>query len=451
MGNTERLAQFLAGSEGVASVDEDTRRVLSDAVVDTVGVSLAAVESEAVERAAATIDPAENDRNASRVVGRGNRYAAPEAAWLTGIMAHALDFDDVHHGMRGHPTAPVLATILPLADGLDLDGESLLSALLLGTEAEIALAEALNPGHYESGWHPTAILGHVGATAAAGSLHDLDVAEFRHAIGIVASSAGGMKANFGSMTKPLHVGNAARNGIVATRLAREGFTANPNVLDEEFGGFADLFSAGDPSDLESAFDRLGTPWSITDPRIAVKPYPCCGSVHSAIDAARSIRDEQDVDPGSIDRIDVVEHPRRLPHTDRPDPETALEGKFSVQYCVAVALERGDVTLADFTREAIRDPDTRQIASTVHVHEDASMPAYGARLEIRTRERTLSHEIDAPRGSSENPMSRAEIDAKYERNAARALPEDRVTASLTRLRSPLDLDDGSTILDDLVPP
>ena len=441
MGSTERLAAFLAAeTTASASTSADVNDVVENMLLDTVGVTLAAANEEAVERAAATLAPTSDSDPGVHVPGRAERYDVRDAAFLTGIASHALDFDDLHHGMGGHPSSPVVSAVLPLAASLGSDGDAMLNALLLGAETELALSEALNPGHYESGWHPTSVLGHLGATAAAGALYGLDESEFRHALGVAASSAGGLKGNFGSMTKPYHVGKAARDGVVAARLAREGFTANPDILEEEFGGFCERFADGEAHDLQAALARLGDPWCAVDPPVAFKPYPCCGSVHAAIDAARAIRADGDVDAGHVERIDVTEHPRRLPHTDRPDPETALEGKFSLQYCVAVALERGDVWLDDFTDEAVNDQTVRAVADRVRAHADETMPEYGARVELTTTNgESHVQSVDAPRGTADNPMGDDELESKYRRCARRTLDDARVDRSVRLLRSVRETD------------
>ena len=449
MGSTADLATFLA-AEADTPADEAVRGVAADMLLDTMGVTLAAAESGAVERAVATLRPVSDSDRGVRVPGRTERYDVRDAAFLTGIASHALDFDDLHHGMGGHPSSPVVSALLPVGASLGADGDSVLNALLLGAETELALSEALNPAHYESGWHPTSVLGHLGATAAAATLYGLDAERTRHALGIAASSAGGLKGNFGSMTKPFHVGKAARDGVVAAQLADGGFTANPDILETEFGGFCERFADGGEFDLDAAVGRLGDPWGVVDPPVAFKPYPCCGSVHAAVDAARELRSADGVDADRVERIDVTEHPRRLPHTDRPDPETALEGKFSLQYCVAVALERGDVWLDDFTDERVRDPALRAVAERVRAHADETTAEYGARVEVTTTTgETYARAVDAPRGTAENPMDGGALRTKYERCARRALPDENVERSVRLLDSVRETD-ASAVLEAVAP-
>lgn len=442
-GPTATLCGF-AADVTAEDCSDDARAVATRMITDTVGVSLAAVDSD-VAAAVRRGVPASGDRFA--VPGGHTVGDARAAAVHTGTLAHALDYDDVHEGMGGHPSAPVLAALFPLANREGATGRGLIAAFLAGTEVEIALAEAMNPGHYERGWHPTAVVGTIGAAVGAGHLLGLGNRELRHAVGIAASEAAGIKANFGTMTKPLHVGNAARSGLEAAELAAAGFTASEDALERPFGGFCDLFRGDTPPDLDGLVADLGDPWAVVDPRIWFKAHPCCGSVQSAVAAALALREE--CDTTSIESITITEHPRRLDHTDTPEPTTGLEAKFSIQYCVVAAVLDGDVTLEHFEDEAVPRADIANLADRVRLRRDAATFAdrdYGAAVAVRTTDgETLERTVDAPPGSAGNPMPDGVFEAKFRRCAGRALAPERVDRAWALLDDLEDLEDAGDLV------
>jgi 2-methylcitrate dehydratase PrpD len=346
----------------------------------------------------------------------------------------------------------VLSALLTAAERSGAGGAAFLEALVAGCETAVTLANVLNHGHYERGWHPTAVVGTVGAAAGVGVLHGLDADRLRHAVGVAASGAGGLKANFGTMTKPYHVGAAARTGLEAADLAAEGFTANPDVLEASFGGFCDLFEGDPPHDFADHLARLGDPWKIRDPPVAFKPYPCCGSAHAAIDAALALRSGPDIDPASIDRVQIVEHPRRLDHTDRPHPDGGLDAKFSVQYCVAVALRHGDVWLEHFEPATVEAEMERSLVDRVTVRRDADRFAdmkWGAEVRVRTADGTeRTGLVPAPRGSAENPLTSDELEEKYRRCLGPRVDEHDVQRSVSLVRKLDTINDVRTVIDSL---
>lgn len=445
---TERLCQFVVDTE-YSDIPTDVLDHAKEMIVDSVAATLAAHDSDSANIVTGVYRNAYGDSGEARVPGTGEAGTVRDVAFLTGIRSHALDFDDVHHRMGGHPSTPVLSALLPVAEQKGMSGADLLRSFVLGVESEVLLADVLNPGHYEEGWHPTAILGTIGATAAVGDLLDLTLAQLRNAVGIAASQAAGMKGNFGTMTKPLHVGNAARSGQEATELAQGGFTANDEILELEFGGFCDLFQGDPPYDFDAHLDRLGSPWAILDPPVGFKPYPCCGSTHSAIDAALELREREDLSLDAIESVRIAEHPRRLGHTNEPSPMTALDGKFSVQYCVTTALLDGTVWIDHFDDEIVTDTVYQSVLPCVEVVSDRESftdREWGARVTVETPDGDRTVTVDAPKGSADHPMTSAELTEKYRRCASTPLDDDAIEASLVMLRDLDRVDDTSNLLD-----
>lgn len=472
---TRRLSRFLAAT----SYDDLPDRAVREAkrmIVDTVGVSVAAADSAAVEIADATCREPPQSYPAARVIESGAVGRVTDAAFVNGVMAHSLDFDDMHARIGGHPSVPVLPVVLALGEERAASGRELLTAFALGAEVETILGDVMNPGHYTHGWHPTSILGQMGAAVAAGALFDFSEDEFARVLGLAASKAGGIKGNFGTMTKPQHVGNAARGGIEAARLVDNGFTASESILEDEDAGFCELFQGDPPHDFDDRFDYLGDMWGLINPPVSFKPYPCCGSTHAPIDCALELRSLHDLDPDSIERVDIVEHPRRLPHTDRPEPTTALAGKFSVQYVVSKALLDGDIWLDSFTEEAVNDPEIQRFLEKVHVEADTDVTDYRddvpgaeradweqwdtrftgqvprkkhAYLRVTTQSGDVVESyFDAPTGTPPNPMSDEELHEKYRRCVAPYFPDDQTERSLELLDDLESVDDVSALVDSL---
>src|SRR3954467_4963633 len=335
------------------------------AILDTVGVTLAGAGeacAQIVERVLAA--GATNIAGECAIFGTDRRAAPLDAALINGTASHALDFDDVSNSLGGHPSAPIVPTLFALAETLDCDGKAFITAYVAGFETETRIGRGVHFHHYEKGWHPTATLGVFGATAACCHLMELDQARTAQALAIAASLASGIKANFGTMTKPLHVGHTARNGLFAAQLAREGFTANDAALEHK-QGFLQVFNGAGNFDAEKILADWGRPYDIVSPGLGIKMHPCCGSTHPAIDAMLALRAEHGIVPGKVARIESWTHPRRLAHTDRPDPQTGLDAKFSVQYCLARALLDGRIVLEHFEGEAFRDPAMRALMRRIH--------------------------------------------------------------------------------------
>ncbi|MDO8613485.1 MAG: MmgE/PrpD family protein, partial [Dehalococcoidia bacterium] len=294
----ERLARFVAETQ---RVPEDAILQARRAVLDTLGVALAGSREES---ARAVVDwlRDQGGRPEAAVLGRALRLPAADAALANGIAAHALDFDDVSLSMRGHPSAPLLPAVLALGEAAGSSGRDLLTAFVLGFEVEAKLGRAIGAPHYALGWHATSTLGTLGAAAAGARLLRLDAGRTQMTLGIAASLASGLQQNFGSMTKPLHAGWAARGGVVAAQLAARGFSADAEAI-EGPSGFLRAMSGGAEPDL-TPFDALGEPFEIVTPGVGVKLYPCCYAVHRSLDAVLALRTAHGIEPGGVAEVRV---------------------------------------------------------------------------------------------------------------------------------------------------
>jgi 2-methylcitrate dehydratase PrpD len=417
-------------------------------ILDTVGVTLAgSVEpcAQIVRRVAPAPGP-------GRVLGPPARRAVAHAARGNGTASHALDFDDCSNTLGGHPSAPVLPALFALADAQEVRGRDFIAAYVAGFETETRIARAVNFHHYDKGWHPTATLGVFGAAAAASHLMGLTTAQTATALAIAASFSSGLKANFGTMTKPLHVGHCARNGVMSALLAREDFTASADVF-EHRQGFFEVFNGAGNYDAEAVLRDWADPFDIITPGIAIKRYPCCGSTHPAIDAMLDLVDAHALTPDNVSRIVSWTHPRRLAHTNRPTVRSALDAKFSVQYCLARALVDGKVVLSQFDDGAYLDPRVADVMARVEAapHPDmaaASTAHFGAEVTVTTTDgRRLTKAVDSALGrTSANTLPRMMLEGKYRDCAARVLDADAVARSLDLLASLERLDRMSALSD-----
>jgi 2-methylcitrate dehydratase PrpD len=400
------------------------------AILDTVGVTLAGAGEPCAQIVGRVLAPA-SGTGECLIFGSDRRAAPLDAALINGTAAHALDFDDVSNSLGGHPSAPILPALFALGETLDCTGRAFIAAYVTGFETETRIARGVHFHHYEKGWHPTATLGVFGATAACCHLMGLDRARTSQALAIAASLASGIKANFGTMTKPLHVGYTARGGLFAAQLAREGFTANPEALEHK-QGFLMVFNGPGNFDAEAILKDWGRPYDIVRPGLAVKQHPCCGSTHPAIDAMLLLRGEHDIAPEKVARVDSWTHPRRLAHTDRPDPQSGLDAKFSVQYCLARALLSGRIVLEDFEGEAFRDGAARALMRRIHAAphpemDTASGEHLGAEVRITFDDgRTIARRVGSALGRGpDNPLPPDALTGKFANCAARALPPAQV--------------------------
>lgn len=359
------LARELAARIVATSFDhigEPAKLYAKIGLLDTIAVGIAGADDAASRIARRVIGGSPGQ---ALVWGTGERVGGLEAAFVNGVAANVLDFDDCTDNLGGHPSSPILPALIALAEETGDSGRDVLAAYVVGFEVETCLGRGVNFHHYEKGWHPTATLGVFGAAAACAKLMGLDEDRTTHALGLCASLAAGIKSNLGSMAKPMHVGNCSRNGLLAARLAAEGFTSNADAL-EHHQGFLEVFNGAGHYDVGRILAKWGTPWDIEMPGIAIKQYPCCLSTQAVVDAMIRLAHDHDLRPETVARIDARISARRLEHTNRPAPRSALEAKLSSQYVLARALVDREVTLSHFEGESYRDGAIQEAMKRVHV-------------------------------------------------------------------------------------
>ena len=448
---TEELAKF-ACELTYKKLPEEAIGWAKDAILDCTGVALAGSNEEAGKIIASYAKEIAGRPDAG-VFASGFKTSAGDAALANGTMAHALDYDDyVLPNWTGHPTAPILPAIFALGQRQRISGKDLLLAYVVGFEVGARMGACLGRGHYESGWHPTATYGTMGAAAACCNILKLNVMQTQSAFGIASSEASGVRQNFGTMTKPLHAGLSARNGVMAALLAGKGFTADGNAIEGPFG-FGKVFSAGGNYDPAKILKGLGESYLLVEHGISVKPYPCCAEAHRCLDAILLLIKEHDIKADKVESVECRTSDMVSKIMIRHLPKTADEAKFSMEYCMAVALLDGEAELQQFTAERVTEPKVQKLLTRVnYVHlPEASgylnMERYPERVTVKLRDGSAySHEVLTNKGKPGNRLSKEELIAKYSACAAEAISQDRIDRSIEMLGRLEKLRDISELMD-----
>lgn len=409
------LVKTIAEFAVAAEIPGEARLAGRAAVADCVGCILAGARTATVEALVAGLAPAVG---AATLIGRGGSADARTAALVNGTAGHALDYDDIDWHLYGHPSTVAVPALLAFAEAEgSRSGADLLDAYAVGVEVMGKLGLAINPGLYLRGWHATATIGVIGTTAACARLAGLDAKRAANAIAIAASQAAGVRENFGTMVKPLHAGRAAEAAVLGVALARAGFTGSLRALDGRFGYFRVLADA-EPPDATALASTLGAPWEVSEPGIVLKRYPSCGATHCALDALLDLKGELTFEPADIDRIICGAEPLALKVLQYPMPETGLEGKFSMQFCLALAAIEGPPRLAHFDREWVTSPAVRDLITRIDVADRPDLAgerndAVPATVEVILRDgRRAERTVLFPRGDPRNPMTQGDRRAKF---------------------------------------
>jgi 2-methylcitrate dehydratase PrpD len=437
---TETLATFLLDAR-LGGVPEADLAAAASVLLDWLGSALAGSGTAVGANLLAYAD-AEPDGSAN-VVGRDTGRSAETAAFVNGALSHIVEMDDVDRGSVLHPGAVVIPAALAIAEVRSKSGRDFLSAIVAGYEVAVRIGEAVGKRHYHF-FHNTSTCGGFGAAAAASWLLDLDEERMVWALGNAGTQASGLwefnaPQEKAAMSKHLHAGRAASNGVLAALLAERGFTGPTRILEGERGFFR---ATAPDADLERVLLGLGVGSPMKIHGVSLKPHASCRHTHAAIDCALALRPTIGLD--SIEKIEVATYGATLALCDRPRPSTPYEAKFSVQFGVAAALLRGDAGLGTFEEDALRDSSLRELASKVHLRVDPEIEArypheWPARVTVRLANgKTLETETAHPKGDPELPLSQDEIVSKFRSLAAYGGHEGAAAPLLDWVRSILTL-------------
>ncbi len=405
MGESQRFAKFVSDTRW-EDIPSNIRHEAKRSLLNFFACSLGGSRDAAVEALAATISPFAGPGVAT-VIGRQEKFDPLNAAFLNAVSANVFDFDDTHTPTIIHPSAPVAPALFAFAETSRISGPQLLLAFVLGVEAECRIGNAVSPGHYKRGWHITSTCGVFGAAIAIGKVMGLSAEHMKWALGNASAQAGGLLETLGTMAKSISVGNAARNGYLAAVCARQGVSGPERPLEGPYGF---LNVTGPNANSARIVNGLGEHWELGSN--TYKPYPCGVVLNPVIEACIALARDERMSLSDIERVVVTGHPLLRERTDRIEPRSGREAQVSAQHSVAVVLTDGKAGLAEFSDACAAAPSLRPLREKVFVVEDDSYAVESAMVTIYLRGgNKLSLTTEQARGSSNNPLSDADLEKK----------------------------------------
>jgi 2-methylcitrate dehydratase PrpD len=421
---TEIFARFVSETD-FSSISAQTLANAKIHILDTLGAALAGVSTET---ATITLDYCKRVGHSEEAAIWGTRLrsSAPMAAFVNGLLGHAIDFDDwdafIH---AGHPSCMVVGAALSLGEVIGSSGKDLLKAYVLGIEVLTKIA-ANAPNVQDRGFHATPVWGSIGAAIACASLLRLDPVKIKAALGVSASAIGGIHRQQGSMVKPFHAANAARNGVESGLLAEKGFTADGAIL-EAPRGFCDTFFGPETCSYDKMIDAIGKPYFLESPGLGLKLHPCSAPQFLAADAALHLKREHKIDFADVTKVEVSIPSLRYQRHYHPEVKTGLRGKFAINYVVALAFLEGKLEIDTFTDAKANDPQVQDALSKVKVIVDDTIPEPGPYCPVTVLlkdGRRFTYTAKIAKGHPDNPMTDEEVLAKFRSNAKSVLSETK---------------------------
>ena len=423
---TRYLAEFIQDAKP-ADLSAEVTALGKKSILDGLGLALSGGATQCGELVHLHLSELNLGQGAATVIGTRLKVAPRFAAFANGVAIHADDYDDTQlavatdrvYGLLTHPTAPALPAALAMGEQVQASGSAVMLAYHLGVEIECKIAEAINPRHYQTGFHTTGSCGTFAAAAASAKLLGLDAATIARALSIAGSQSAGLRENFGTMTKPFHAGRSSESGVTAAQFASYGWTATDQILEAPRGFFS---AAGGGYDAASIAGKLGAPWTIASPGVSIKPHPSGSLTHPGMTEMLRLIRAHKLQASDVVRVRVgTNHnmPNALIH-HRPSNE--LQAKFSMEFCMAILLLEGRAGLGEFTDEVVLRPDVRAMIEKVDFVVDADAEAAGYHkmttlIDIElTDGRKLSGRSDFGKGSPADPMSYEEVANKFLENA-----------------------------------
>ena len=424
-GLTRSVAEFICNTQ-FDNIHASTLALGKKSFLDGLGLAISGSATELGDIVRKQITNLNIQSGQAIIIGTNILTAPRFAAFANGIDIHADDYDDTQlavakdrvYGLLTHPTAPVLPSALAIGQLTKSSGKEVMLAYQIGVEVACKIAEAINPRHYQAGFHSTGTLGVFGSAAAAAKLLHLDVPTTVRALSIAASEAAGLRENFGTMTKPFHAGRAAESGVVAAQFAQAGWTATEKILEAPRGFFN---AAGGGYDANSIQGKLGNPWTFDEPGISIKPFPCGSLNHPGMTEMQRLFKANNIKAKDVVRVRVGTNsnmPNALIH-HRPINE--LQAKFSMEFCMAILLLEGQAGLAQFNDQVVNRPDVKAMIEKVDFVVDSVAEAAGydkmtTIIDIKMADgRTISGRADFGKGSPADPMSYDDVADKFLQN------------------------------------
>jgi 2-methylcitrate dehydratase PrpD len=454
-GLTEYVGKFI-GSTKYEDIPQDVIELGKKSIVDGLGLALAGSRAQTGAICREYLERLGICNGRSTVIGSSRKTSPRFAAFVNGVSIHADDFDDTQlavakdrvYGLLVHPTVPVLPALLALAESRTISGMEFMLAYHLGVEVECKIAEAISPRHYQDGFHSTGTCGPFGSAAACAKLLRFDLSKIRNTFGLVASQSGGLRENFGTMTKPFQAGHAAESGLASVELVALGWTAAEQILEAERGFFHAFGGSFDP---EAIMDRLGNPWTFASPGISLKPYPSGSLAHPAMTELARLIEVHKLQAAQVEKLDVGANHQMTTTLLHHRPKTGLEAKFSMEFCMAILILRGTGGLSEFSDQVVQRPDVQEMIGRVNFYVDPEAERAGydkmtSLLKIHLKDgRVITGRAEFAKGSPANPMSFDEAAAKF-RGCAEfaAWPKDKTEKLIVYVKALDSARDVSTL-------
>lgn len=422
IGTTRHVVEFLRGA-GYSDIPDEVIALGKKSIVDGLGLALSGSVARSGELVRRHLESLRLAAGPATIIGSSLKVAPRFAAFANGVGIHADDYDDTQlavaadrvYGLLTHPTAPALPSAIAVGEALDKNGRDVMLAYHLGVEVECKIAEAINPRHYQTGFHATATCGTFASAAAASKLMGLDDDATARALSIAGSQSAGLRENFGTMTKPFHAGRSSESGVVAADFAALGWTAADTILEAPRGFFS---AAGGGYDETAIISKLGAPWTFASPGISIKPHPSGSLTHPGMTEMLRLIRADDIRPGQVVRVRVGTNsnmPNALIHRR---PQNELQAKFSMEFCMAILLLERRAGLNEFTDEVVLRSDVQKMIDKIDFVIDERAEAAGYHkmttyIDIELADgRRISGNADFGKGSPHQPMSYDDVAEKF---------------------------------------
>jgi 2-methylcitrate dehydratase PrpD len=422
-GLTKYVGQFVLTTK-YEDIPQEVIELGRKSILDGLGLALAGSRAESGPISREYVENLGVRDGKAAIIGSAQKTSPRFAAFVNGVSIHADDYDDTQlsgakdrvYGLLVHPTVAVLPPLLALAEQHGgVSGKDLMLAYHLGVEVECKVAEAISPRHYLDGFHSTGTCGPFGSAAACAKLLGFDLPKTLKTFGLVASQSGGLRENFGTMTKPFQAGHAAESGVVSAELAALGWTAAEQILEAERGFFHAFGGSYDPPAI---MDRLGKPWTFASPGISLKPYPSGSLTHPAMSELARLIEANNIQAAQVEKVDIGANHNMVTTLLHHQPKTGLEGKFSMEFCLAILLLERKAGLSEFLDRVVQRADVQEMIRKVNFYVDPEAESAGydkmrSLLKIHLKDgRVITGRADFGKGSPANPMSFDEAAVKF---------------------------------------
>jgi 2-methylcitrate dehydratase PrpD len=421
-GLTDYVGRFVTTTT-YEQIPEQVIELGKKSILDGLGLALAGSGAESGSISRKYVEQIGVCNGKATIIGTAQKTSPRFAALLNGISIHADDFDDTQlaaakdrvYGLLMHPTVPVLPAIFALAEQRSVTGKEWMLAYHVGAEVECKIAEAISPRHYQDGFHTTGTCGPFGSAAACAKLLKFDLSKALNAFGLAASQSGGLRENFGTMTKPFQAGHAAESGLVSAELAALGWTAAEQILEADRGFF---HAAGGSYDPSAIMNRLGKPWTFASPGVSLKPYPSGSLTHPAMTELARLMQAHDIQAAQVEKVDIGANHNMTTTLLHHQPKTGLEAKFSMEFCLAILLLERKAGLGQFSDKVVQRPDVQEMIRKINFYVDPEAESAGfdkmtSILKIHLKDGSvITGRADFAKGSPANPMSFDEAATKF---------------------------------------